>query len=122
MEIKYKVQSLSLSLSLFFSLISCGMRDLSLQAGMEPMPPAMDAWSLNHWTAREVPTVQFLKALPYMSLALPPDQLSQGQHLSFCPNLILIFRDEPMHVTCTQVSWQKGQDFISVLFLSQMGR
>ena len=22
---------------------------------MEPTPPAVEAWSLNHWTAREVP-------------------------------------------------------------------
>ena len=22
---------------------------------MEPLPPAVEAWSLNHWTAREVP-------------------------------------------------------------------
>ena len=74
------------------------MRDLSFQTGMEPMPPAMEVWSLNHWTAREVPTVQFLKVLPYMSLALPPDHLSQGQHLSFCLSLTLLFMNEPMHV------------------------
>ena len=24
------------------------------QPGMEPMPPAVEAWSLNHWTFREV--------------------------------------------------------------------
>ena len=23
--------------------------------GIEPIPPAMEAWSLNHWTTREVP-------------------------------------------------------------------
>ena len=23
--------------------------------GIEPVPPAVKAWSLNHWTAREVP-------------------------------------------------------------------
>ena len=23
--------------------------------GIEPMPPAVETWSLNHWTAREVP-------------------------------------------------------------------
>ena len=27
--------------------------------GMEPTPPAVEAWNLNHWTAREVPTVGF---------------------------------------------------------------
>ena len=30
-------------------------------AGIEPMPPAVEAWSLNHWTAREVPIVTFFK-------------------------------------------------------------
>ena len=25
------------------------------RAGIEPTPPAVEAWSLNHWTAREVP-------------------------------------------------------------------
>ena len=30
------------------------MRDLSSQPGIEPTPPALEGWSLNHWTAREV--------------------------------------------------------------------
>ena len=25
------------------------------QPGIEPVPPALEAWILNHWTAREVP-------------------------------------------------------------------
>ena len=25
------------------------------QPGIEPAPPTMEAWSLNHWTTREVP-------------------------------------------------------------------
>ena len=25
------------------------------QPGIEPMPPAVEEWSLNHWTTREVP-------------------------------------------------------------------
>ena len=29
-------------------------RVLVPQPGIEPMPPAVEAWSLNHWTAREV--------------------------------------------------------------------
>ena len=29
----------------------------SLKPGTEPMPPALEAWSLNHWTAMEVPRV-----------------------------------------------------------------
>ena len=29
-------------------------RILVPQPGMEPMPPALEAWSLNHWTTWEV--------------------------------------------------------------------
>ena len=32
-----------------------GMQDLSSLLWIEPMASAMEAWSLNHWTAREVP-------------------------------------------------------------------
>ena len=28
-------------------------------SGIEPVPPALGTWSLNHWTAREVPTFAF---------------------------------------------------------------
>ena len=27
--------------------------------GIKPMPPVVEAWSLNHWTAREFPTAPF---------------------------------------------------------------
>ena len=27
------------------------------QPGMEPTPPALDVWSLNHWTVKEVPSL-----------------------------------------------------------------
>ena len=33
------------------------------QPGIESMPPAVEAWSPNHWTAREVPTSWSLKVL-----------------------------------------------------------
>ena len=32
--------------------MACGI--LVLQPGIEPTPLAVEAWSLNHWTAREV--------------------------------------------------------------------
>ena len=38
-----------------FLAASHGMWDLSSRPGTEPVPPAVDAWSLNHWTAKEVP-------------------------------------------------------------------
>ena len=40
---------------LFTSGLSCSMRDLRPQPGIEPGPPALGAWSLSHWTTREVP-------------------------------------------------------------------
>ena len=33
-------------------------RILVTQPGIKPMPSALGAWSLNHWTAREVPLNQ----------------------------------------------------------------
>ena len=34
---------------------ACGT--LVPRPGIEPVPPAVEAWSLNHWTPREVPKV-----------------------------------------------------------------
>ena len=45
---------------IFFFLLcraACGI--LVPQPGIEPVPPALGAWSLNHWTAREVPQLFF---------------------------------------------------------------
>ena len=39
----------------FFWLHCVAGRILVLQQRVIPMPPAMEAWSLNHWTTREVP-------------------------------------------------------------------
>ncbi|XP_028355588.2 GATOR complex protein NPRL3-like isoform X1 [Physeter macrocephalus] len=36
-------------------IFSCGMRDIVPWPGIEPSPPALGAWSLSHWTTREVP-------------------------------------------------------------------
>ena len=53
-----KVNSISLRYCAFkkkkFSFRACGI--LVPQPGIEPTPPAVEAQSLNHWTAREVPT------------------------------------------------------------------
>ena len=47
----------------FFLAAPRGMQDLSPPPGIEPVPPAVGARSLNHWTAREVPVCPFLKSL-----------------------------------------------------------
>ena len=51
-------------LSLFILAFGHAMRQCKIlvsQPGIEPMPPAMEAWRLNCWTAREVPVGCFLK-------------------------------------------------------------
>ena len=37
------------------------MWDLSSPPGIKHVPPAVEVWSLNHWTAREVPSSYFIK-------------------------------------------------------------
>ena len=39
-----------------FGIFSWSMWDLVPWPGIEPGPPALGAWSLSHWTSREVPT------------------------------------------------------------------
>jgi len=36
-----------------------GLQDFVPQPGMETMPPAVEAWSPNHWTAREFLELEF---------------------------------------------------------------
>ena len=43
--------------------LSCSMLDLVPGPGIEPRPPALGAWSRNHWTTREVPGRHFHKVL-----------------------------------------------------------
>ena len=38
--------------------VAC-MQDLVPQPGIETRPPALEAWSLTHWTTREVPLLDF---------------------------------------------------------------
>ena len=40
-------------------------RILASWLGIEPMPPALEAWSLNHWTTREVPRPSYQCILIY---------------------------------------------------------
>ena len=49
-----KLYSFGFWVNSFLELLeSCGI--LAPWPGIETMPPAMEAWSLNHWTIREVP-------------------------------------------------------------------
>ena len=49
------------SLSGGMQTLSGGMWDLVPWPGIEPEPPALGAWSLSHWTTREVPELHTLK-------------------------------------------------------------
>ena len=50
------------------SVAAC-MWDLVPQPGLEPGPPALGAWSITHWTTREVPPFYHLLAvLLYLSV------------------------------------------------------
>ena len=40
-------------------IFSCGMWDLVPWPGIEPWAPALGAWSLSHWTTRDVPEITF---------------------------------------------------------------
>ena len=69
---------------IFFLLLAVrpGMCDLSSLKGTEPMLPAMEAWSLNHWPTREVLWSWHLNLGPtdskchILSLPCPGDQKS----------------------------------------------
>ena len=54
---------------------SCGTLDLVPWPGIEPWLLALGAWSLSHWTTRDVPWVQVLN--PYPVLLLPFFRLLQ---------------------------------------------
>ena len=57
--------------------IHCGLRDhLSFQLGIKPVPPAVKAWSPNHWTTRE-----FSKDSNYLRSRLERVHLRLTQHL-----------------------------------------
>lgn len=47
------------SLSLLFYVLArlCDLQDLSSWPGIEAPSPASEAWSLNHWATRDVPTL-----------------------------------------------------------------
>ena len=57
----HRYMQLSPQSILFIYLWPCSMvcRLFILQPEIEPMPPAGEVQSLNHWTAREIPTINF---------------------------------------------------------------
>ena len=49
--------SYKIYLFIFGSVLACVI--LVPQPGVEPMSPALEAWSPNHWTTRELPYTNF---------------------------------------------------------------
>ena len=67
------------------------MWDLGHRLGFQPWSPALGAWSLSHWTTREVPRCNFLKARTEEEREKLPCH-PQGSHLEssvsapgYCP-------------------------------------
>ena len=52
------------------------------QPGMEPTPPAVEAQSLNHWTARVVPGRLILSQCPQSVSQMGPQRPREGQGLT----------------------------------------
>ena len=70
------VSSLEKTFLFYFLFFGPGMQNLSPWPGIKPLPPVVEAQSLNHWTTREVPIKAILKYLIILlsgtSLCLAP--------------------------------------------------
>ena len=67
------LELLCIKITFWPHLAACG--DLVPRPGIKPTPPALEAWSLNHWTTREVPFISFCppppkKMFPWTSLVV----------------------------------------------------
>ena len=69
-------------------LSSCGMWNIVSWPGIEPRPPTLGAWSLSHWTTREVPGCTAWYFLPS-----PPAVLKGFRKFSF-KNLLDLHRSQ----------------------------
>ena len=49
----------------FFRPHHAGCRILVHRPGIKPSPPSVEAWSFNHWTAREIPQIFIFLGLPW---------------------------------------------------------
>ena len=70
-------------------IFSCDVWDLVPWPGIEPRPPALGAWSLNHWITREVPLIALM--LIFQSLGLS-QVFPLEQELHFWLLLLLLRR------------------------------
>ena len=68
---------------------ACGI--LVPRPGMERVPPALEVWSLNHWSTREVPGAGILTLVLYSQ---PPEELNVNLRAR------LLKPQTPTHVIC----------------------
>ena len=67
----------------FFFFFSCCIQTLFHWPGIEPWPPTLGVWSLNHWTIKEVPQSRLSDTEKYISQTerfLPNS--NQNKHIS----------------------------------------
>ena len=62
-------------------LVAARMWDLVPRPGIEPRPPALEAWSLNHCATREVPIPLLFKTVLSSMCVCPRDKVS---NFAFC--------------------------------------
>ena len=67
--------------------------------GIEPLAPALEAWSFNHWTAREIPGASFWHLVHQVPPQIRVLQVRQKQEAPKC--LWFLFQKRTQ---CTQVS------------------
>ena len=78
-------------------LLSCGMHaGSSSPPAIEPGPPALGAWSLTHWTTREVPLATYFLKVSYSWIYLGLQPLHHSLRA------ILYFRTEFFQSVCKQ--------------------
>ena len=61
--------------SFFIFWLHCAAcRILVLQPGIEPVPPTVEVWNINHWTTREVPKMFFKMSFAHANWVLHKNQ------------------------------------------------
>ena len=70
--------------------LSCGMWDQVPWPGIKPRAPALGAWSLSHWTTREVPGSVPSYTFFYVSAKMPPPPGSTPWPAQLSPSLPIV--------------------------------